>query len=83
LHDLHNAWLGIVTAPQEKILRALIAAYPQALAKDELAARIEARATSGAFKNNLGRLRTLGAIEYPKQGFVRAKDVLFPLMAAA
>lgn len=34
--------------------------------------------TSGGYFNNLGRLRTLGAIHYPQKGTVRATDILFP-----
>jgi hypothetical protein len=79
LNDLHDAWLAIVTQPQQKILRVLISAYPAgALSKDELATRIEVSPDSGSYSNNLGRLRTLGAIEYPKPGHVQAKSILFP-----
>jgi hypothetical protein len=78
LDDLHQAWLAIVTNPQRKILGELIAAYPRAIKKDDLANLIEVSADSGSYANNLGRLRTLGAIDYPKPGYVRAKDVLFP-----
>jgi hypothetical protein len=35
--------------------------------------------TSSAFANNLGRLRTLGLIDYPRPGLVRADERLFPL----
>lgn len=31
----------------------------------------------GAYNNPRGRLRTLGLIEYPSPGMVRAKDLLF------
>ena len=83
LGELHQAWLTIVTNPQQKILREIIAAYPQAIRKDELARLIAVSPDSGSYANNLGRLRTLGAIDYPKPGYVQAKDVLFPTMAKA
>ena len=67
-----------MTNPQAKLLREVIAAYPDAIPKDELARRIDVSPTSGAFATNLGRLRTLGAIDYPQQGYVQAKDTLFP-----
>ena len=38
--------------------------------------------TSGGYFNNLGRLRTLGAIDYPQKGQVRAADILFPKVAS-
>lgn len=65
LTDLHAYWLDIVTNPQAKILREAIAAYPQAIAKVELAARIDVSPGSGSYANSLGRLCTLGAIDYP------------------
>jgi hypothetical protein len=82
LDDLHQAWLGIVTNPQQRILREVLACYPQPMAKAELAAKIQVSPDSGSYANNLGRLRTLGAIEYPRPGFVRAAEVLFPAGAA-
>ena len=43
-----------------------------------MALAIGVQPTSGSYANNLGRLRTLGVIEYPQKGTVRAHDVLFP-----
>lgn len=82
LDDLHQAWLGIVTNPQQKILREILASYPEPISKADLAERIDVSADSGSFANNLGRLRTLGAIDYPRPGFVRAEQVLFPNASA-
>lgn len=61
-----------------KIVQAAADVFPEDLAKDELAERIEASATSSSFSNNLGRLRTLGFITYPTSGRVRAGESLFP-----
>ena len=60
------------------ILRAAVAAYPRSIAKDELADQVGVSRTSGGYFNNLGRLRTLGAITYPERGTVRAAEILFP-----
>jgi hypothetical protein len=78
LEDLHASWLAIVPAPQAAILGALIEIYPASIPKDDLADRVGVSRTSGGFFNNLGRLRTLGAIEYPNRGEARATDILFP-----
>lgn len=78
LADLHTAWLALVTGPQQRILSALIDTYPDAMPKSGLAEVIGVSPGSGSFANNLGRLRTLGVIEYPQQGYARADDVLFP-----
>ncbi|MGE4043359.1 MAG: ATP-binding protein [Acetobacteraceae bacterium] len=83
LADLHEAWLGLVTGPQARILKHLIDVYPATLDKLDLARAIDVSPGSGSFANNLGRLRTLGVIDYPGRGMVRANDLLFPTARAA
>ena len=78
LHELHERWLAVVTAPQARILRALIDIYPNEVAKDSLAEAVGVSPTSGGYANNLGRLRTLGCIDYPTPGYARAAEILFP-----
>jgi hypothetical protein len=78
LRALHEAWLGLLTSSQAAILSTLLTFYPEALTRGDLARRVGVPETSGGFKNNLGRLRTLGAIEYPQAGDVRATDLMFP-----
>lgn len=78
LDELHRSWLQIVPAPQARILEALISKYPDSIQKENLAQFLGVSETSGAYANNLGRLRTMGAIEYPQRGFVQAAAILFP-----
>jgi uncharacterized protein len=78
LTDLHAAWLRLVRGPQARILKTVIDAYPGQFSKNDLAQAIGVSPMSGSYANNLGRLRTLGVIDYPERGFVRADDVLFP-----
>ena len=78
LQDLHDSWLGILPAPQALILDTLIRVYPDSIQKDDLADRIGVSKTSGGYFNNLGRLRTLGAIDYPAKGHAAAAALLFP-----
>lgn len=78
LDDLHQCWLRLVTGPQARILQAVIAAYPGDLLKSECAEQIGVSSISGSYGNNLGRLRTLGAIDYPTTGRVKASHLLFP-----
>lgn len=75
--ELQARVLDRLPGPEGKLLRALIAAYPEALAVEELAARAGYEAGGGAFNNPKGRLRTLGLIDYPERGLVVAKSVLF------
>ncbi len=76
--DVHEVWLDIVSAPQRAILAALIKQHPDTIAKDELAGMINVSPTSGGFFNNLGRLRTLGAIDYPAPGQVQLTRYVMP-----
>lgn len=78
LADLHNAWFAKLSEPKNKILRALITVYPHALTKEQCAEFAGASATSSAYQNNLGNLRSLGLIDYRPQGHVVATKLLFP-----
>lgn len=69
---------GKVTPAQFRLLQVAINAWPDDLSSDDLATMAEASPTSSGFANNKGRLRSLGLIDYPSQGRVRAGDVLFP-----
>lgn len=66
-----------LSGSQASILRHLVASYPGEVRKDDLAIATNQSPTSGGYFNNLGRLRSLGLIEYPRPGFVVAKSVLF------
>lgn len=62
-----------------RILDPLIAEWPNGMDRDalgEIAGYSNVR--SKGFVNALGRLRTLGFVEYPSPGRVRAGDLLFP-----
>lgn len=76
--ELHEKWLEIVTEPQARILRALIEAHPEPLQKDALAQQLGVSETSGGYFNNLGALRTLGAIDYPQKGFAALTKYVMP-----
>ena len=74
---LHEMLYRKLSNSQSQILRALIKEYPQEWRKDELAEQVGQSPTSGGYFNNLGRLRSLGLIAYPKPGLVVAGSVLF------
>lgn len=75
---IHEHWLDIVTGPQRLILEALLELHPDAISKDALAKQIGVPPTSGGFFNNLGRLRTLGAIDYPSPGHAALTRYVMP-----
>jgi hypothetical protein len=74
---MHHYVRGLVGPSRWAILNELIKNYPEAIAKAELADRAGVSAASSGYTNNLGSLRTLGLIEYPQPGMVRAEPVLF------
>lgn len=79
---LQEAVLSRLTAPEARVIRVLLDVHPASLGRVELGARAGYTVTEkggGYFANMLGRLRTLGLLDYPRQGEVVAADVLFPL----
>ena len=78
LSDLHDAVRQKIPAPMQKIFDEAVRVYPRTISKDQLAERIGVSSTSGGYFNNLGRLRTLGLIDYPSPGMVQATEIMFP-----
>lgn len=74
----HNQVRAKLSGPQLKLLEPALAAYPQAITTEELAAHAGYAAGSGNFNNLRGQLRTIGLIDYPSPGQVRAAAWLFP-----
>lgn len=74
---LHEMLRGLLTPARWRILEVLIDAYPAALLKTDLAEALGVPASSGAFKNNLGALRSQGLLDYPSPGEVAGTGVLF------
>jgi hypothetical protein len=56
---------SLVGPGRARLLDQLIAAYPDAIAKPELAELAGVSASSSGYTNNLGSLRSLGLIDYP------------------
>jgi hypothetical protein len=76
--DLHALWASKLPPSEGRVLRALLDVYPRALDKAALGERTGYTETGGRFTNILGRLRSLGAIDYPSRGTVAATEALFP-----
>ena len=62
---------------QWAILKVLIDQYPNEMTKDDLAAAANQSPTSSGYSNNLGAMRSLGLIDYPSPGRVKAQPILF------
>jgi hypothetical protein len=77
--DLHDSWLQVIkSSSQKRIIGRLIGIYPQSITRRRLAFECGFAPGSGGFNNNISKLKTLGAIDYPGTGEVKAADILFP-----
>ncbi len=72
---LHERVLSVLPRPHQEILSALLGLYPNMVSKEELSDMVGRR--GGAFNNPLGRLRSMGLIDYPERGMVLANSFLF------
>lgn len=78
VEQLHAAWCDRLPNPQARILRVLIDRYPCSIDRVALAGAANQSATSSGYTNNLGALRSLGLLDYPRSGLVVAMPLLFP-----
>jgi uncharacterized protein len=68
-------WRSRLAKAERLILETLTQAFPDALTKEEVAAKAGYEANGGGFNNALGRLRTLELVQ--GRGELRASDNLF------
>lgn len=77
--ELHDRIMRLLGGSHNRLLKPLIDAYPNDLSRQDLmAAAGYTNANSKGFTNALGRLRSLGLIDYPTQGRAVALPLLFP-----
>ncbi len=77
LEALHGFWLQKLSGPESRVLQVLVAQYPSAMPRADLASAA-GYTENGHFNNILGRLNSLGVAHYPTRGYVAAAAVLFP-----
>lgn len=77
VEELHERVLRILPGPEQKILTEVLKVYPRDIDKEDLANRSGYTNGGGGFNNPLGRLRTLGLVDYPRKGYVKAESLLF------
>lgn len=76
--ELQERVIGMLGGASGRILQPLINAYPKSLPRQKVAeAAGYGNLNSKGFANSIGRLRTLGFIDYPDRGTIVAKPVLF------
>lgn len=75
--EMLESCLALLTAKQQAILRVLHEAHPSPVGREDLAEAAGASATSSAYGNNLGSLRSAGMIEYGPERTVKCENWLF------
>jgi hypothetical protein len=76
--ELQDRLIAQLGGSSGRIIRELVNVHPNSLARQDLAARAGyGNLNSKGFTNAIGRLRTLGFIDYPEQARVAARDILF------
>jgi uncharacterized protein len=75
--ELHHRVKAKLSPVIWRVLQVAIEHYPDPIERDFIAGRVGQSSTSGAFANYLGRLRSLGLIDYPQPRQVVATPVLF------
>lgn len=74
----HTQVRAKLSSSQLRLFDPILAAYPDAITTQCVADEAGYAAGSGNFNNLRGQLRTIGLIDYPQTGMVRAADWLFP-----
>jgi len=78
--ELHRRIFELMPGPERRILTPLIDAYPKAISRQDAAEKSGyGNVASTGFAKGISRLSSLGLIEYPQSGMVRANDLLFPV----
>jgi len=75
--ELVRKIMARLNGPQCKILTPVLNCYPNEISRDELASESGYTPGSGAFNNPLGNMKSLGLLDYPTQGYVKASSDLF------
>jgi hypothetical protein len=78
LREYHDRIRDHLTAFETQIFNTLADAYPNAMSRSELAAAIDKSDAGSYFQNTVSGLKTAGVLEYPRSGYLRATDTLFP-----
>jgi hypothetical protein len=74
--ELQAAVIGRLPSLQQKILRALLALYPEKASRAQISAVCGTSEASSHFQNNVSALKTLGVLEYPESGWLIASSKL-------
>lgn len=74
--DMKAAVMAKLSNPQQRIFEYILANGTQELKKQDVADGLGMMA-NGNFHNNMGRLSSMGVVEYPRTGYVRSAEIMF------
>jgi hypothetical protein len=78
--ELHEKLFQMMPGPETRVLRPLIDWYPKPVSRESLAEMSGyGNISSTGFAKAVSRLSSLGLIEYPERGSVRASNTIFPM----
>lgn len=77
IDEMHAHVRSVLPGPETAILNVLLQGYPQAMPKEQVAEASGYQFGAGGFNNPIGRLRTLGLVQYPQKGYAVASKILF------
>lgn len=75
--ELQQHYLSILRAGEARMLRAIMAAHPNGLTRDEISAQAEIASSGGTFTTYLSRLRTNGLVEARGDRIVASKILMY------
>lgn len=75
--DIHDRVMAVLDPSERKMLQPILDAYPEARPKSDIAQYAGYLPGSGRVGNLFGALRSLGLIDYPSPGTVKAESILF------
>lgn len=76
LQGVRDAIAQILQPAQVRIFEIVVAAWPDPIARDDVASRLDTHPRTKTLLNNVGRLSSMGLITYPRPGELRAADFL-------
>lgn len=75
--ELQQHYLSILRAGEARMLRAIMAAHPDGLTRDEISEQAEIASSGGTFTTYLSRLRTNGLVEARGDRIVASKILMY------
>jgi hypothetical protein len=78
LQDFHELALGKLSAGERRILEYLISIHPDAQSRADVGTAVAYDLTGGTGSKHISKLVTLGFVDIPKPGHIKAGELLYP-----